>query len=190
MKELLEKIPPEKRWDITAKTLWRFTVLRGDKIIAPLLGIGKDIISPLWSKEKWYEINEKIWTEGGKMLIQFVTETFNISVEDAIGAATLSHVVGKFVMGPEWEIEIGEATPERAVVRYTNCPNWEIYNEFEVNPEFRPCDVSHELFVGEGLKALNPKLTYKLTKAMGWGDPYCECVIEFKDEQILELLTN
>ena len=55
--ELLEKIPVEKRWSITAKTLWRFIVLRGDKIIAPLLGMGKGIISPLWSKEKWYEIN-------------------------------------------------------------------------------------------------------------------------------------
>ena len=45
--ELLEKIPAEKRWEITVKILTSLTVMRGDKIIAPLLGTAKDIISPL-----------------------------------------------------------------------------------------------------------------------------------------------
>ena len=66
VEELLEKIPPETCWAITAKTLWRFLVFQGDKLIAPLLGTAKDIISPLWSKEKWNEINEKITGDAGK----------------------------------------------------------------------------------------------------------------------------
>ena len=45
--ELLEKIPAEKRWEITVKILTSLIVMRGDKIIAPLLGTAKDIISPL-----------------------------------------------------------------------------------------------------------------------------------------------
>jgi len=180
--ELLEKIPAETCWAITAKTLWRFIVFRGDKIIAPLLGMGKDIISPLWSKEKWYEINEKIWEDGGKMVYQFVKETFNIPVEDAIGAVKLYSVVTKLVMSPEMVDEIVEATPERTVFRLTKCPCWESYEKFEVEPEFRPCDVSHDLFASEGLKTYDPKITYKFTKAMPWGDPYCEDVFEFKEE--------
>jgi len=34
----------------------------------------------------------------------------------------------------------------------------------------------------EGLKAINPKFTYKFTKVMPRGGPYCEVVIEFKEE--------
>jgi len=86
MAELLEKIPPEKRWAITAQILWRFIVLRGDKIVTPELGKGKDIFSPLWSKEKWYEIIEKIFGDAGRMMYPYIKETFNIPVEDAIGA--------------------------------------------------------------------------------------------------------
>ena len=179
--ELLEKIPVEKRWAITAKTLWGFIVLRGDKIIAPLLGMGKDIISPLWSKEKWYEITEKIFGDGGMKMMPMVKETFNIPVEDAIGAAKLVIVAATLVMGSELTTEIVEETRERVGIRY-KCPNWEIYEEFEVDPEFRPCGEAHQAMAGEGFKAINPKITYKLTKAIPWGDTCCESVIEFKEE--------
>jgi len=143
--ELLEKIPPENRWAITARTLWRFIVLRGDKIIAPLLGTAKDIISPLWSKEKWYEINDKIWGDGGRYFYPWAKETFNIPVEDAIGAAKLLQFVEKLVLGPEQESEIIEKSRERVVIRRTKCTLWERYEEFEAEPEFRACDTGEEL---------------------------------------------
>ena len=182
--ELLEKIPAEKRWAITAKTLWRFIMLRGDKRIAPLLGTGTDIISPLWSKEKWYEIVEKgFGAEAGKKGMPMVKEMFNISVEDAVGAAKLFMVFAALLVGPELEYwEIVEATPARAVLRAPKCWCWEMYNECEVDPEFRPCDVSEQAGWEAGYKAINPKITCKLTKALPWGDPYCESVIEFKEE--------
>ena len=75
-----------------------------------------------------------------------------------------------------------EATPERAVWKVTKCEWWERYKEFEVDPELSPCAPTDQAWGEAGLKAVNPKLTYKITKAMPWGDPYCECVIELKEE--------
>jgi hypothetical protein len=47
LEELLEKIPPGKRWEITSKIISALWVIRGEKIIAPLLGKGEGIISPI-----------------------------------------------------------------------------------------------------------------------------------------------
>jgi hypothetical protein len=81
-----------------------------------------------------------------------------------------------------FELEYIEKTPERVVVRYRKCPYMERYKEFEVDPVFIPCGVTHTRYMEERLKKINPKLTGKLTKAMPFGDPYCEEVTEFKDE--------
>jgi len=42
--------------------LW---VIRGEKIIAPILGKGEGILSPIWGAEKWQEIHIKIFGDGG-----------------------------------------------------------------------------------------------------------------------------
>jgi hypothetical protein len=182
--ELLEKIPPEKRWAITAKTLWRFIVLQGDKIIAPALGKGEDIIAPVLGMEKWAEINEKIFADGGKMFYPWVAETLNIPVENEVNefVTKLNKVVLKFMMGPEEEYEIIKASRERAVTKKYKCMVWERYEEFEVAPELRPCDVSEEIYLNEGLKAINLKVTCKITKTRPRGDPDCEFIWELKEE--------
>jgi hypothetical protein len=180
--ELLEQIPPEKRWAITAQILARFIFLRGDKLIAPQLGVGKDIISPLWSKEKWFEIQEKVLPESATGMMQ-TKKMFNIPVDDAIGAAKLVIVGATLLYGPEqkwWEII--EENPERVVLRAPKCFGWELYNEYEVEPELRTCYSLEQLVWPVALKSINPKLTYTLTKSVAWGDPYCEAVIEFKEE--------
>ena len=91
--ELLEKIPPKKCWEITSKILWRFTILRGDKIIANILGKGEGIIAPVMGAEKWKEINEKIYGDGSKLLFPMFKEMFNIPVKNAIDAENLVDVV-------------------------------------------------------------------------------------------------
>ena len=58
----------------------------------------------------------------------------------------------------------------------------ERYNEFEVDPALSTCPPGDQAWGDEGFKAVNPKLTYKVTKAVPWGDPYCEFVYEFKEE--------
>ena len=179
--ELLKKIPAEKRWAITANILLNFTFLRGSLSVVPLLGMGEGIIAPVWGWEKFREINGKIWAEVNKKLLLYTKETFNIPVEDAIGVTKLTMVALNLQSGPEWKSELVEATRERVVWRNTKCPWWEKYKEFKIKPELSLCDVGHQAWNKEGLTAINPKLTCKLTKARPWGDPYCEDIYEFKE---------
>ena len=83
--------------------------------------------------------------------------------------------------GPERKIELVEATPERTVVRTNICAWWERYKEHKVDPEFCGCPTGDQAWWENGLKAINPNLTYQLTKAMPRGDPYCEAIIEFNE---------
>jgi hypothetical protein len=185
MKELLKKIPPEKRWAITAKIISSLYVMRGEKIIAPELGAAEGFISPIWGAEKWEEIHIKIFGDGGKLMYPWVKETFNIPVENAIDADDLLEVVAVLMLGPESGSEFGEyveKSPERVVWRTYKCTWMERYKEFEVDPVFIPCARGCQAWCEEGLKLINPKLTYKASKFMPEGDPYCEYIIEFKDE--------
>jgi len=183
MGELLEKIPAEKCWALTSKIISAFFVIRGEKIIAPSLGKGEGITSHIWGAERWVDINVKIFSDGVRELLPWVKETFNIPVEDAIGAAKLVIVAATLLCGPEIEWwEIVEETPERVVVRWPKCVWTERYKEFDADPAFIPCPKGHRAAWKEGLKAVNPKITHKLPKTMPEGDPYCETVIEFKEE--------
>lgn len=56
------------------------------------------------------------------------------------------------------------------------------YKEFGINPELSACPEGHQANAEEGLKAINHKLSNKLTKAIPRGDPYCEEIFEFKNE--------
>ena len=179
----MEKIPPEKRWAITAKYLARFIFLRGDKKTAPLLGSAEGFISPLHSKEKWFKIQEKVLCDVALEGMMQTKEMFNIPVEDAIDAAKLVMVVAILLYGPEhkwWEI-ISE-TPERTILRAPTCFAWDLYDDLEVEPEFRPCYSLEQIVYSDAIKAINPKLNYTMTKARPWGDPYCEAICEFKEE--------
>jgi hypothetical protein len=181
-KTLLEQIPLEKCWAINAKNLLAISVLRGVKTVMPLLGKGEGVFAPVWGLEKFREIIDKVQAEGGKRLYMRVKEMLNISVEDAIGADLLYNVIDALAFGTEWEHEYVEKTPKRVVIRTIKCPWMERYKEFEVDHGHIVCPTSHQLFGGEGLKAVNPKIIYTLTKAIPWGDPYCEGIIEFKED--------
>lgn len=181
VEELLEKIPAEKCWALTAKTLTSFIVSRMLKTSTPFLGKEDGILSLLSGWDKEVEIKAKIYAEGARKMFPFVKETFNIPVEDAVGAAKLVDVAATLMNGPELEFEIVEATPERVVSRITKCTwmeRW--FKDFGTKPELIPCPASDQHWGEAGLKAINPMLTYKVTKAMPWGDPYCETIIEFK----------
>ena len=56
------------------------------------------------------------------------------------------------------------------------------YKEFEIRPELTICQPAHEGPSQEAFKEINPKLTFKFTKSFAKGDPYCEALIEFKEE--------
>ena len=179
---LLEKIPAEKCWAITAKYLARHIVVRMMKTNCVFLGKGDEIYLLLSAWDKEVELKAEVWGGGAKQLFPFLKETFNIPVEDAIGAEKLAFIAWTLCFGPEWKVEIVEATPERVVVRPITCPVWDLFIEFAVDPSLIPCPGGHQPFCERGLKAVDPKLTFKLTKAMPWGDSYCKLVFEFKEE--------
>ncbi len=59
MDTLLNKIPVETCWAITAKALWRL-IMRGGRHFAPDLGIGEGAVALGLGKEKYDEINQKL----------------------------------------------------------------------------------------------------------------------------------
>jgi hypothetical protein len=168
--KMLKKIPVETKWEITAQSF-----IGAYSAIIQLAG-------PHVGEEKLIELNNMVQGGGGKTAFPQIKEGFNIPVEDAIGAANLIDVVTELQMGTEFEAERVEETPERVVVRTTKCPwgTWNKENASWAKPEYMICTEGHQAWGEEGLKAVNPKLTHKMTKSMMKGDPYCEYVIEFK----------
>ena len=182
VEELLEKIPPEKRWAITSETLTRFSTSRGSKIMPFVLGEEEGVIAPVWGFEKMIEIFTKVHGESMKKMYLWVKERFNIQVEDAVGAAKLSKVAGVLMFGPDMKSEIVEKSNKKVVIRWLKCAWDERLNELEVKPELMGACHIHEPVNQEAIKAINPKLIYKVTKSLARGDPYCETVIEFMDD--------
>lgn len=180
--ELLEKIPAEKRWAITAKMLIGFSILRGAKTVMPLLGKEEGVFAPVWGLEKFREIIDRIMIDNAKKFFPWIEKTFNIPVGDALGAAKLVYIGVRLAYGPEFEGEFVEQTPERVIWRQTKCPWLDMYEELIAEPEFRLCHVGCQVWGPEGIKAVNPKITNKRTTALPLGDPYCEFVWEFKEE--------
>ena len=181
MAELLEKIPAEKRWAITAKALLGFIILRGYKTVMPLLGKAKGIVAPVWGWEKYKEIAKKIWGEGGMKMWPRVKEILNIAIEDAVVGAKLTIATATLLVGPEFRAKIVKTTPERTIAIVTLCPYWENYTELEQDPDLMLCDAGCQAWAGEGIKAVDPKLSYTLIKSLAWGDPHCEVIVEFKE---------
>jgi hypothetical protein len=131
--------------------------------------------------DKWQEIHDNLWGEGGKFTYPQVKEAFNITVENAIDAANLAAIVATLGHGPRYETEVIEETPKRAVYRYTKCPWWDTYQAFGAKPEHIVCHGGHDRFVGDGITAVNPKIKHKLVKSMPRGDPYCEVIFELEE---------
>jgi hypothetical protein len=182
MAELLEKIPPEKRWALTAKALIRMNILRAHKFEAPLMGKDEGITAPIWGYEKLQEILNKLMADTGMKFFPWIKERFNILVEDAIGAAKLCMVAATLGSGPGQKFKIAEETHERVVLRTTRCEWWEIHKELEIDPGLMICPTWDPIYLESGIKAVNPKITFKFIKFMPRGEPYCEEIYEFKEE--------
>ena len=182
MSDLLEKIPAEKCWALTAKFIQRFIYMRGSRTIVPLFSKGEGIFAPVMGYEKFEEITAKVFGELGRKLLTMVKKTFNIPVKDAVDAYKLYLVAGTLNEGPEFTAELVEETRERVVFSRPTCAWWERYKEIKRDPELYVCLPGHQSWGEEGFKAINPKLTFRPTKATSRGDPYCEFVIEFKEE--------
>lgn len=167
-KEIIEKVPVEKRWEMTAKSL-----------TGALVGYSLTLLG-IVGKEKLAEIESKMWSEGGKASILQIKEAFKLPVEDAMDAFNLVVTAGILGLGPEFELETIEKTRNRVVARATKCPFWERLKEFGATAQY-DCVPACSAWGTEGLKAVNPKITRKIVKAPPRGDPYCEVVYELKE---------
>jgi hypothetical protein len=167
-KEIIDNISAETRWTIAGQN-WTGGMTYIGMMLEPILGM-----------EKWQGIMNEFWAGGGKMMFPQMKEAFNIEVKDAIGGYKLLAVVASLPAGPEFEDEMIEVTPERVVWRTRKCAWMERAKEFGVDLKTMTCPAAHQLWGEEGLKAVDPRFTHKMTKWMPKGDPYCENIIEFK----------
>jgi hypothetical protein len=166
--ELLKKVPVETRWSIAGQT---FTAAYTAFI---------QLLMPVVGREKLIELNNMIYGPGAKMAFPEIKKAFNITTDDAIGVNNLAGLVVYLQMGPEFEFETVEESPEKVVARTTKCPWWDRAQEQGGKPEDMICPEGHTQWSTEGAKAVLPKCTFKMTKTMPWGDPYCEFIWEIK----------
>jgi hypothetical protein len=182
-KNLLNSLSVEKCWALTTKILQSLLVISGSKNLPAILGTEDGFISPVRGWEKHEEVTPKIYREIARKFFPWVEKTFNIPVEDAIGAAKLYIVASTFLIGPEFTTEIIDATKEKTKIRVPTCGWTERFNEQKVPLEFRICYPAHKSWAEEGLKAIkDTNITHKLTKSMGKGDLYCEVIFELREE--------
>jgi len=179
--ELLKKIPPERRWKITARALLRFSVVRGSKSMPTILGKEEGILAPVWGWEKWIEILTKVMTDAANRFYPRIKELLNMPVEDAKDVSELAHVTAVLQMGPEYIAKTVKKGKYRAVRRTIKCGWGERLNDFNIDPGLRGACHICPVWAREGAKAVNSKVTVKRTKAMLYDDPYCEFVYEFKE---------
>ena len=163
--KIVERIPERVRWEIAARA---FTGIASvyNKILLDILG-----------KEKFYEMLEAIWSENGRNFIPAIKEAFRMPAENAVDAMNMVVAASILSMGPEFEMRVIERSAKRAVARTFKCPWLERYREMGVAGSI-DCVYGDLAFCREGLKAINPKFSVRITKAMPRGDPYCEHVVE------------
>jgi hypothetical protein len=143
---------------------------------------GYDIfVGQAMDKKKWIELHDNLWGEGAKMTWPMFKKNFNLPCENAIDASNLGGFITLITQGPEWEWETVEESPKKVVVRYHKCPWWNRYTEFGLKPEDMICPGGHINVTSKGIKAVNPKIKCTLTKAMPWGDDYCEDIWEMEE---------
>ena len=167
-KKIIGKVPPEKRWEMTAKSL------TGALVAYSLTFL------PIMGKEKLTEIESKMWAEVAKTAFLKTKETFNLPAEDAVDASNLAAVSGILGFGPEFKVEAIEKTKNRVVGRVTKCPFWERLKEFGATAQY-DCVPGCAAWGTEALKMVNPKMTREIVKALPREDRYCEIVYELHE---------
>jgi len=161
----LKEIPMETRWALVCRSYtWADTMYA-----KALLGeVGRKGME---------EIQKKIYTTAGKGAKRRA-DALGLSAKDAQGAAEVLQTIKFISNGPEEKMETVEATPERAVVRCLECSRANRRKEMGITDDL--CSALSQAWWDSGAKSFNPKLTATLTKAMPWGDPYCEWAIELQ----------
>ena len=165
MPDKIEMIPEKARWEIATKGL-----------TGAFIAISNALKQAV-GQEKFEEFNGALWRGAGKGAKEFAA-TLGLAADGASDIETITHLMAKASMGPEFEFEIVEATKDRCVGTTTQCPWHKRWKEQGLDMD--TCGAGHQAW-GEGAtESLNPNFIFKLTKNMVRGDSHCEWVIERK----------
>ncbi len=160
----MKEIPPETRWQITARALSLLPVLYSI-VLREDLG------------EEFDRRVEEVWCHcGGEAKeIAGAFEMAN-SPADQLAAALLE--ILRTLFGTEFRGEILDLDPERAVVLIKTCPFLMRAYELEENPEviLHPCMA----FSFSAVETLNKDFTVRFVRGMCMGDRNCELSITRK----------
>ncbi len=158
-----EKIPAEGRWAIGSRGLsgmWTATL----RSLADAVG-----------EEKAREFSKQMWVQAGAGIKEF-RDAFGMTGDDAHAAREAIMTLAGCSLGPELQVEVVEVTPKRSVLRVHQCTVWNRSKEMGWAMD---CAAAGCIGFNEAAcKVINPKLVFSRTKAMPWGDPYCEDVTE------------
>lgn len=165
MPEKIETIPESTRWEMATKGL-----------TGAYIAISNALKQAVGQK-KFDEFNGPLWHEAGRGARQFA-ESFELPTETAGDIEMATHLLAKASMGPEFVFEIVETTKDRCVGKTSQCPWHKRWKEQGLQMD--TCGAGHQSWGDGAVESLNPNFTFKLTKNMLHGDPYCEWVIERK----------
>lgn len=161
----IDKIPEHTRWELATSGLT-------GAYIAISNALQKAV-----GQEKFEEFNGGLWFEAGKAARDFA-DSFDLPTKTAGDIESVTHLLAQASMGPEFVFEIAESTENRCVGRTTRCPWHKRWKEQGLDMD--TCGVGHQRW-GEGaVESLNPDFSFRLTRNMLHGDPYCEWVVERK----------
>lgn len=120
-------------------------------------------------REKVKRASDKVWAilgdQIGEQMKSLLGETEKMAALQQAGAITQN------VHGMEANVE---PTEKEVRTEFLKCPWQEATELLEMPKEWRFCPSGHAAFTERMLKAINPDVSYKLTKNMPMGDKVCE----------------
>ncbi|NNL77065.1 MAG: hypothetical protein HKO68_12090 [Desulfobacterales bacterium] len=129
----------------------------------------KNLMEEGVDREKVKRASDKVWTIMGGLAAEQMKPLFG----ESITIASLEQVgaIAEQVHG----IEVKRETSESGIrTEFIECPWQKATTELNVPKDWRFCATGHVAFTETLFKGLNPKSSYKLTKAMPDGDQICE----------------
>jgi hypothetical protein len=163
IKEIVDKVPAEMRWNIATQASTS-TAIALDGAIQDALG-----------QEKRKEILMRLYAASASGIKQ-VTDALGLPGDNAETAAKAVTSANTVFFGPEIQAEFPEASPQKVEARATGCPFPLRMKELGISLDCYPvCAAYHEA----AYKAVNPKLKVSRgDKCLNYGDSYCDWIVE------------
>jgi hypothetical protein len=131
----------------------------------------KNLMDQGFDREKVKRASDKVWSmigdRAGEQMKSIFGEAKNTDVAQQVGAIPYG------VHGIEVKTEVKENEIRSECFK---CPWRETYESIGLPKEWRFCSSGHVAFAERMFKALNPKISVKMTKSMPMGDSVCEIV--------------